>query len=451
LHNNNEFAADNSGADDITVVAEAASDLGLRAAMVFKVRPPQMPAPGLEKPSLRLDPQSGIFYADYSLKPRPGTKGGTDLCDQSLITWYQSDDATGTNSIPLAVSRLGQPEKSYAPRPGDMNKFIYATIQPKYSISAAGAVSEPIFFERPLSKDDIKEAARFTTTFQNFPASLNEGKAYPVTTARPGCWTMDGFKPLAGSQPQGCITKNASGKYVPESGDGSNPPQVWSLEYNTAGSSTTDNDCWAFGADWHNPQNLGFMPSKKGARLYYTPLEHNCGNMRLSLSLSPEKTAGQGFGGANQWMDIGVKFNTQTMSGYALRIMRIGKISNAVAADLVAYKNGVVSYLTHKRDTTDLNDIDAHTIATTAFRPPCRITIAYTESRLSADITTTAAQTPEQKAAGYEAETHLEALCETSPQAWNDNRNGGLLFHFSASLSDGNRVLFQNMEIEWGE
>ena len=45
--------------------------------------------------------------------------------------------------------------------------------------------------------------------------------------------------------------------------------------------------------------------------------------MSLTLNVDPTKTAGQGFGSATgQYMDVCLKFDTRSLTGYGLRIIR---------------------------------------------------------------------------------------------------------------------------------
>ena len=58
-------------------------------------------------------------------------------------------------------------------------------------------------------------------------------------------------------------------------------------------------------------------------------------------------TAGQGFGSATgQYMDVCLKFDTRTLTGYGLRIIRTTKHAKAVDFYLVEYRQGIVKQLT---------------------------------------------------------------------------------------------------------
>lgn len=62
------------------------------------------------------------------------------------------------------------------------------------------------------------------------------------------------------------------------------------------------------------------------------------------LEVDPCKTAGQGFGSATgQYMDVYVKFDAATLTGYALRIIRTVKNDKAVDFMLMKYDRGVAT------------------------------------------------------------------------------------------------------------
>ena len=58
--------------------------------------------------------------------------------DQSLITWYQCDDAACANPRKVAVSRGDVPLRSYTLTAGDVGKYLRVSIQPKHNISDPG-------------------------------------------------------------------------------------------------------------------------------------------------------------------------------------------------------------------------------------------------------------------------------------------------------------------------
>ena len=102
-----------------------------------------------------------------------------------------------------------------------------------------------------------------------------------------------------------------------------------------------DKDYWIYGPGMNGSHGTGLLQDQKGARLLYTPLDGSYGDMAITLNVDASKTAGQGFGSATgQYLDLYIKFDTRTLTGYALRIIRTTKYSNAVDFILMKYENG---------------------------------------------------------------------------------------------------------------
>ena len=99
--------------------------------------------------------------------------------------------------------------------------------------------------------------------------------------------------------------------------------------------------------------------------------------MSLTLNVDPTKSAGQGFGSATgQYMDVCLKFDTRSLTGYGLRIIRTVKHAKAVDFLLVEYKNGIVTPLTAP-------------VSATCYRTGCTIALVYDNGQLTARVETT--------------------------------------------------------------
>ena len=72
-------------------------------------------------------------------------------------------------------------------------------------------------------------------------------------------------------------------------------------------------------------------------------------------------------------MDLYIQFDTKTLTGYALRVERTTKHSNAVDFSLVRYDNGIVTPLTKP-------------ISSPCFRTGCTLTIKIAGRHLSAHV-----------------------------------------------------------------
>lgn len=140
----------------------------------------------------------------------------------------------------------------------------------------------------------------------------------------PGQWTLDTFKPSDTQQ------YNWHNTYVDshKAGEGQKHP------------------AWSFGEGVDGAVGcFGIMPNIRGARMMYTGREgESYAGQCLTLSLDPCKERGQGFGSATgQYLDICIKFDTRTLTGYGLRFIRTPNHDNAVDVYLVEYAEGEIT------------------------------------------------------------------------------------------------------------
>jgi hypothetical protein len=99
--------------------------------------------------------------------------------------------------------------------------------------------------------------------------------------------------------------------------------------------------------------------------------------MAITLNVDASKTAGQGFGSATgQYLDLYIKFDTRTLTGYALRIIRTTKYSNAVDFILMKYENGVAEAISQP-------------VSSTCYRTNCTLTLTAKGGKLTAHASTT--------------------------------------------------------------
>ena len=130
----------------------------------------------------------------------------------------------------------------------------------------------------------------------------------------PGRWTMDAFKPIDTMQ------------------------YSWKPEIAKPAWGYCEGEDGAEGS-W------GIVQIQKGARIMFTPKNEtdNFTKQQCIVTLDPCKSAGQGFGSATgQYLDICLKFNTRTLSGYGIRFVRTPDKDHSVEAYLVEYMDGNV-------------------------------------------------------------------------------------------------------------
>jgi hypothetical protein len=302
------ITAANVGYTNIPVIVEAVSPYGLHAAVQITSIPAQIAAPTFATgPSISY--ANGKLTLDYTYNvPDP------NIVDHSVINWYRAEDASGTNRIPVMVSRLNEPEPAYTLVPGDVGAYIIAEITPKYQISPLGTMVSTSYTSA-ITAAQVTKPKEFNINFQNFPGNRQN-------EIKPGFWTSDFWRPWRGYQP--AEYDRASNQVTATIAAQTGVP--WTYTTGTAGATGI----------------YGYMNTRL-SRLMYTPTTGTYNDMSIVLEVATEKNAAQGFGSAACYMDFLIKFDSATNSGYGLRIERIGASGNATVINLIKYDN--VEYL----------------------------------------------------------------------------------------------------------
>ncbi len=366
------------------VVIEASTESGLRAAIAITVKPGKLAAPSWTKLLDVVNNSDGTLKADYKLNLG-------ERADMSVINWYRCSDASGSDPVLVAVS-TDNPKYTYTLTAGDIGYYICASVSPKNIRSDLGDAVKAVYPEA-ISAKDIK-AKNYTTDFSDFPTvKQSEIKA--------GFWTVDSYRPA---------DTESFGKWQ---GEDTETP-------------------WVYGETGNGSVGAGIYQGTQGARLMYTPVEGQYGDMTIKLAADPAKTAGQGFGSAGQYMDVCIKFDTKTLTGYALRIIRTKASSNAVTFVLVKYDNGNTTYISDE-------------VIASCFITGCEITLKAEGSKLTAHVETTTEQLKEQAEAGYVHVVDLTADIEA-------NTYGGAAIQHTGTTGTGgwqNTTMLHSLSIEW--
>ncbi len=248
-------------------IKATASDGYYLTAWVF-VQPKFIDPPVLVSP-LKLDPPAGgAVSVDYALNL--GKRK-----DQSQITWYTCDDATGKNATQIAVSRGNEPLKSCTLLPGDVGKFLRVSLEPKIPISDPGPAVVATA-DAPIAAADISSAS-INPNFRNFVPD-------PSPAPAGGLWTVEG---------------------------------AWSI---IAGDNLVNGYGIRAGTNARNSRD-------PGNKLFYFK-SGTTGDMQVDLVITPDKTEGTVFavpgspddsGGRNYHGDIFIKYDPITQTGYSLR------------------------------------------------------------------------------------------------------------------------------------
>ena len=367
------------------VIINASTESGLEAAVGITVKPSKLDAPEYIKTPVITNDGQGSLKVDYSLD-----LGSRE--DMSAISWYRCTDAEGSNKVLVAVTRNDSPEYTYKLTAGDVGYYIMAKVESK-NIRSDYGTPENTVYDKAIGVKDVR-SKNFATDFSNFPnVKQSEIKA--------GFWTVDYNRP-ADTESFG-------------SWQGADTEEPWKY-------GTTGNGC----------VGAGLYEGTQGARLMYTPVEGTYGDMSLKLVVDPAKTAGQGFGSAGQYMDVLLKFDTSTLTGYGLRIVRTKASSNAVTFVLVKYDNGTV---------TEISD----EVIASCYATGCTISLKAEGNKLTAHVETPTEQLADQAAKGYPHVVDLTADIEA-------NSFGGVAIQHTGTLGAGgwqNTTMLHNLDITW--
>lgn len=367
------------------VIINASTESGLEAAVGITVKPSKIESPVFTKAPVITNDGQGSLKVDYSLD-----LGSRE--DMSAISWYRCTDAEGSNPILVAVTRNDSPEYTYKLTAGDVGYYIMAKVESK-NIRSDYGTPENTVYDKAIGVKDVR-SKNLSTDFSNFPnIKQSEIKA--------GFWTVDYNRP-ADTESFG-------------SWQGADTEEPWKY-------GTTGNGC----------VGAGLYEGTQGSRLMYTPVEGTYGDMSLKLVVDPAKTAGQGFGSAGQYMDVLLKFDTSTLTGYGLRIIRTKASSNAVTFVLVKYDNGAVTEISDK-------------VIASCYATGCTISLKAESNKLTAHVETPTEQLADQAAKGYPHVVDLTADIEA-------NSFGGVAIQHTGTVGSGgwqNTTMLHNLDITW--
>lgn len=142
----------------------------------------------------------------------------------------------------------------------------------------------------------------------------------------------------------------------------------------------TTHNAWGYAEGTDGAEgSWGMIQLQKGARLMFTPLNENesVTSQTCTVTMDPCKAPGQGFGSATgQYLDICIKFNTRTLTGYGIRFIRTPEYDHAVETYLIEYSKGEVTRISEPQRC----DI---------FRRGCSITLTANRDTLHAAIQNT--------------------------------------------------------------
>ena len=352
------------------VWATTADGLCGAAELTLKGRP--LPPPVLRSPaSIIVD--GGVARVVYDADLQGKT-------DDSWVDWYRCPSSDPRGAVLVSSGRELR-SHSYTLSQSDAGHWLMAVLTLKNVRSAAAAPDTLVYPDR-IKKKGLPRQKTLHTDFADFPCRWQP-------EVKLGFWTVDGYKPA------------------------DTAPYEWSVDRRKP--------MWVYGEGYNGAVGRGLMQAQKGARLRYTPSVAHKGDMRLVLRVDPAKTAGQGFGSATaQYMDVCLKFDTRTLTGYGLRIIRTVKYANAVDFFLVAYDGGEVRALTAP-------------VSALCYRTGCVIDLQMVGNILTADVTTTSPM-PSSDDTALQREVHLSAEVA-------ENKFGGIHIQHTGSCGESVSML----------
>ena len=360
----------------VTACTVGDSVVGGVAVCQMTIKPSQLPPPSfLKEPVIKI--KDGIVYLDYTLDLQ-GRR------DESRIIWSRLDTDDCQKEVVLAYSNDG-PQRQYKLRAGDVGRRLMATIRPAHQRSPLGDMTEVA--SSRIKDKNIKGSERLETDFSDIYCGTTHGLL-------PDSWQADGFKPADTAE-------------FPWTFDSKKP-------------------MWEYGEGFNGAVGKGLLQAQRGARLMYTPADGQYGDMSLILNVDPTKTAGQGFGSATgQYMDVCLKFDTKTLTGYGLRIIRTTKHAKAVDFYLVEYDHGQVKGI-------------SEAVSATCYRTGCTISLKAENGYLKADVETT---TPQPEDSTLPHVVNLIAPMKT-------NNFGGIAIQHTGSCGESTTMLHR-LEVNW--
>ena len=371
--------------DDRTQVFDviAYTEQGLEVAVKLTVAPDFVDAPEfVVDPVLKIEGNLASVSYELDLQGR---------ADESLVTWYRCDDRRGRGAVPVSVSRFGKPQLTYALSREDAGHYLMVGVSPKHLRCEAGEEYR-IVGRRAIRASGLPQTGVYETDFVNFPTANQ-------LEVKPGYWTVDAFMP-----------EDTRVYY-------SSDPDL-------------SRDCWTYGTGINGAKGYGIQPVQQGARLRYTPLQGKYGDMSVIWQIDPAKDGGQGFASARQqYLDLFIKFDTATLTGYALRVIRTTKYANAVDVLLVRYDNGTVNPV-------------SESITVDCFLTGCVLNVKYCAGVLSASVSGPrhVAELADDPAVHRSAE--VSATVES-------NDFGGFGLQHTSTVGSESRILVHSVKAEW--
>jgi hypothetical protein len=298
--------------------------------------------------------------------------------DNSRLIWYICDDLSGQNAKLIQMGRGEEPLKTIKLYKAYVGKYLKVTIETKHIRSEYGQLIEYVL-STPISATGIEDLTQYDVDLKNFATTNNK-------TAVEGYWQVNNVN-------YGVGNKNGF------------------LDY----------------------EGLYFTGNKNSEFSYinYYTLGNEDKNMDITLKVAPGKTAGQGFGSNNNFIEVRIKYDVVTKEGYALRIIRTSGDSTRVA--LVKLSVGLDGAVVAEELATSEN--------TSVYLTECSIHLWTDGSKIHANVTTSHDQPEGAKTKAYLHEITLEA-------DFTNNNKSGFGVYYESSTGD-NTTYIGSLVTKW--
>ena len=315
----------------IDAPVDAVLPTGVKAGVTLSIRPVPVAAPVLSKPALKVG--KGVAALSYKLDKAA-------FRDVSKVDWYREKGPATTDGVHIGTSRndaeglfMDDPLKEYPLSKYDVGYYLRAVVTPKYEFSPEAAQTYTVWTKRPITEKDVKTDV-LGTDFKNlFLAAADRA----TTTGR---WFFD----IEGE-----------------------PYEPWSWGVGSNGS----DGIWGLMNGYRTRTPAWFVFGQEG----------QYGDMSFRVDYSPGKVEGQGFGGSGCYLDVFVKYDPATRSGYGLRIERVPATTNGTLWTLYKYAGEDKTALTQG-------------LLTAAFMPQSTLTVSVEGNTLRVVASTQSVKTP---------------------------------------------------------
>ncbi len=369
--------------DRQTATLEASLVSGLKASTRVTIKPALSEAPDWKlTPTLVEDDNKSSLHLTYQLD-----SSGEDY---SSITWYRYRNPDLSDTIPVREGHASMELKRYRITGADIGWRIAVKVVPRMRDS----YPSDSFSVAHTGEMDVRHVNLFQLNDSHMVEDFSTLPLRYQPQLLPGFWTWDAVKP------EECA------------------PYDWTPDPRYA---------WYYGTAPDGARGQGLVEASRGARARYTPLQKTTRGQSVTLRIDPCKTAGQGFGSATgQFLDIYIKMDFTSMTGYALRIARSPRYDRAVVFSFVKYTDGKTTPLTEE-------------VPSSCFRSTCVVSLHYSSGTLSAHAETTG--TAVSGAPGISPAVDINVPVEK-------NKFGGIGFHHTGSLG-ASSVMIHSIEAKW--